>query len=436
MADIKKIKLPRSSEAYNLVDDSALHEEDASRFDSAGAAATVKTEVIGTSGDASSASTIYGVKKYADEKVAGLGAVLNFKGVKDTKAQVDAELTNARVGDVWLCKDGNAEYVCVEDSDGSNKRFEKLGFDVQLSGYVTTETYNAHKHTVTMAGSNQASAVSGTASFTADKVVTSATSANLAVSKTGTVAFTGDHSSKSALGVNATFTTSVTPSTTNIKATATGATVGATGSATCLTGVKVSASDSVLGANTTFNVTGGALTNASPASWTGASQAAWSGEVDENGVLTIGWTPNNLGTFTPNVVGSVSAISVTPKTDDLVTAATAVSGNGTATAITGVEMTAQPTIALATNATAGAGVISVATGITSAETEVNSADTVSAITGLATLSDTIGCELNGAASSGVAYVSGVTRAAVSGTISGTAAAQTWAQGETTVSTPV
>ena len=37
-------------------------------FDEAGAAATAKSEVIGASGDASSANTIYGAKKYADEK--------------------------------------------------------------------------------------------------------------------------------------------------------------------------------------------------------------------------------------------------------------------------------------------------------------------------------------------------------------------------------
>jgi hypothetical protein len=37
-------------------------------FDEAGAAATAKSEVIGASGDASSADTVYGAKKYAEEK--------------------------------------------------------------------------------------------------------------------------------------------------------------------------------------------------------------------------------------------------------------------------------------------------------------------------------------------------------------------------------
>lgn len=39
-------------------------------FDVAGAAATAKSEVIGTSADASTASTVYGAKKYAEEKAA------------------------------------------------------------------------------------------------------------------------------------------------------------------------------------------------------------------------------------------------------------------------------------------------------------------------------------------------------------------------------
>ena len=56
----------------------------------------------------------------------------------------------------------------------------------------------------------------------------------------------------------------------------------------------------------------------------------------------------------------------------------------TASALTGVKVTTQPTVSLATGASAGTGVISVATGITSASTTVNSADSVTALTGLGT----------------------------------------------------
>ena len=56
----------------------------------------------------------------------------------------------------------------------------------------------------------------------------------------------------------------------------------------------------------------------------------------------------------------------------------------TASALTGVKVTSQPTVSLATGATAGTGVISVATGITSASTSVSNNDSVTAITSLGT----------------------------------------------------
>ena len=46
--------------------------ENTSAFDASGAAATAKSEVIGTSGDAASANTIYGAKAYADASTEGI----------------------------------------------------------------------------------------------------------------------------------------------------------------------------------------------------------------------------------------------------------------------------------------------------------------------------------------------------------------------------
>lgn len=48
-------------------------------YDAAGAATTVKAEVIGTSSDASTVDTIKGAKKYADEKIASLQETVNEK---------------------------------------------------------------------------------------------------------------------------------------------------------------------------------------------------------------------------------------------------------------------------------------------------------------------------------------------------------------------
>ena len=59
---------------------------DAGAYDAAGAADSAKAEVLGVSGDASTKNTIYGAKKYADEKAnaAKTGAVNDAKGYTDT----------------------------------------------------------------------------------------------------------------------------------------------------------------------------------------------------------------------------------------------------------------------------------------------------------------------------------------------------------------
>ena len=66
--------------------------------------------------------------------------------------------------------------------------------------------------------------------------------------------------------------------------------------------------------------------------------------------------------------------------DSVVTGVTPTTGS----AATGVQSVTQPTIALSTGATAGTGVISVATGITSAQTTADNTDLVDAITALGT----------------------------------------------------
>lgn len=52
---------------------------DSTAYDASGSADAVKTAVIGTTGDASSANTIYGAKKYADEKDAALKTAVESK---------------------------------------------------------------------------------------------------------------------------------------------------------------------------------------------------------------------------------------------------------------------------------------------------------------------------------------------------------------------
>ena len=83
----------------------------------------------------------------------GLSSALVFKGTKDTEAEILA-LTTAKVGDVWLAKNTNAEFVCVTAVAGtaSASSWEKLG-DIHNAASST------HTHAVTVTGTNASSSV-------------------------------------------------------------------------------------------------------------------------------------------------------------------------------------------------------------------------------------------------------------------------------------
>lgn len=242
-------------------------------------------------------------------------------------------------------------------------------------------------------------------------------------------------STDTVLGSDATFTTSVTPSTTNIKATASGAAVGADGTAAAITGFGAHTTETFvksvsaetgnkLVTTTVPNVTGN--TSVSIPNVTGntavsipnvtsvGSASTWSftmGSGDNAETLIIGGgnsTAPTLGTalsaskvtlgttlsaskVTLGTAKTVAtgAISSTGTGDAVVTgvtigdSASAITALGTPTTsncLTGVKVTSQPSIALATGAAAGTGVISVATGISSATTTANDKDEVTAIT--------------------------------------------------------
>ena len=140
------------------------------------------------------------------------------------------------------------------------------------------------------------------------------------------------HTTKNALGANASFTTSVTPTTTNLKATASG------------TAVNTTASDAFV---KSYSPSSGTIT------------------------LTVGGTGNET-----------LQIGGTGFSSNTYTGLTSLGTPTTGTAVGSITSVTQPTITLATGAAAGAGVVNVATGITSSSTTVSSADTVGAITAL------------------------------------------------------
>lgn len=324
MADISKITLP-SGNTYEIKDAVAREL----------IAGGITYDVVW---DGTSAPTVANIP-------AGVVVTYNGTNYTGTKAASTAE-----PGTFYLVKSGTGtnsydEYVAA------NGAWEKLGGkDIDLSNLGEL----AYKDNVTL---NKG---------TGDVVLGEATTFTAAASA---VSFSGGTTDK-VLGSSATFTTSVTPSTTNIKATASGTAVGASGTDTFVKSYP--GATSKLATTTVPNVTSAGAAS----TW---SFAMGSGTDAETLIISGGnGTAPTLGTAKTVATGSLSSTG---------SGGTVMTGLGTATtgsAVTGVEVTAQPTIALATGATAGTGVVSVATGISSATTTTNNKDEVTAVTGVGT----------------------------------------------------
>lgn len=427
---------------------------------------------------------IYDSTAFHDISELGLSAAMIFKGTKTTVG--DLPSTGNKVGDVWYVTANDCEYVWTD------------GEEWEALGNIHDAASSTHTHSVTVAGSNKSSAVSGSITVPTVSKTTKYMKAT---------AVRDDVSTKDALGANATFETTVIPSTTNIKATASGAAVGANGTANFVTGLGEPTTDTAMGVDATFSVSGGkastskmvtttvknpSVTSVSIPNVTGNTEvtipnvtsigsrtpgtaASWSASVTD-GVLSFSWTANTptevtmptlgtgikaskvtLGTAlsaskvsTSNVTVAtgalasdgagasvatgVSAITVAVDNADSVEAITALGTPTTATALTGVKITAQPTIALSTGATAGTGVISVATGISSATTSADSKDTVAAVTDVPVPTVTLSGETS-SATGRVAYDT-VTVGSGNAAHSLTAAGQVWSQSSGSTGTPL
>lgn len=239
------------------------------------------------------------------------------------------------------------------------------------------------------------------------------------------VTFSGGTTDK-VLGSDATFSTTVTPSTTYIKATASGTAVGANGTAAAITGFGEHTTDTFVKSvsvtqgnklvtttvpnvtgNTNVsipNVTGNTTVTANKSTWAFAMGSGTNAETliisggNGNDVTATNTTLGTalsaskvtLGTAITVATGSATssgtgAALVTGVTvGDSATAITALGTPTTSNCLTGVKVTTQPTIALATDSTSGTGKVSVATGITSATTTTNNKDEVTAVTGIGT----------------------------------------------------
>ena len=421
----------------------------------------------------------------------GLSAALVFKGIKDTVAEVLA-IYSAKVGDVWLAKENNSEYVCITEINGtaSSAAWEKLG-----------ETHNVasstHTHTVTVTGTNASSSVTGsvtvpTVSVTKKYLTATASEPTVTINK----------KTDNVLGTGTTFrVVGGTASTTKVSATASGTAGGANGTVDAITGFEAHTTDTALGTGATFTTTvtpatskmvtskaskvtlGTAISasqvsandvDASKVSVTAGKAATWSASVSADGVLSFSWTTNTPTAVTSTAVtaskvniSNVSIPNVTASTDvtvatgslsstgtgsavvtgitsaatsvnesDSVTAITALGAPKTATVLTGVKVTAQPTIKLSSGTT---GDVTVATGVSAVNVKANEDDPVVAMTGVtATITaPTITLTNNASSSTGaVENVSSVTVGTTTASVSGTAAAQKWTQTSGSTGQPV
>ena len=304
------------------------------------------------------------------------------------------------------------EYVPVGTT--GSKTWEKIGdTQLDLSDVVTGVTLNKSTDTVLGEGTtftNAASAVSFSGGAT-DEVLGSGTTFTSASSSVTFGALTGH--TDTVLGTGSTFsvtepTISVTPSTTYLGATASGAAVGADGTAAAITGFGAHTTDTFvksvsaetnknLVTTTVPNVTGNSSVTANKSTWTFTM-----GSGDASETLIIGGGNGSDVTATNTTLGTAitvatGATSTTGTGDAVVTGVTigssaaAITALGTPTTsncLTGVKVTAQPTIALGTNSSTGTGRVQVATGISSASasgTAVSaSGDNVTAIVSMPT----------------------------------------------------
>jgi hypothetical protein len=168
----------------------------------------------------------------------GLSSALVFKGTKATTSELPTEGNKA--GDVWYVTADDCEYVWIEGTGSVPGRWEALG-------NIHDAASSTHIHAVTVTGTNSESEVTGEVTIP----TISATQKYLGI-KRGTASKTTNN----ALGEDATFTTSVTPETKHILATATGTSIKTDGEEV-VDSVSISSTKSALGTGAEFSVSGG-----------------------------------------------------------------------------------------------------------------------------------------------------------------------------------
>lgn len=415
----------------------------------------------------------------------GLSAALVFKGTKANVASLPS--SGNKVGDVWYVTADDCEYVWTDDGawEAFGGNYDGAASDhthgVTVTGTNAASTVTGTVTVPTVSKTTKymkASATQGAVTPTTDSVLgagttvtvsggaatttkMSATATGAAVGANGTAAAItgfGTHTTDAALGTGATFKVTGGAATTSKMNTTT---------------IKNPTVTAVSIPNVTGNTTVTASKVKSAGSKTNGSAASWGASV-KNGVLSFSWTANTptavtLPTFdsvtatnttlgdalsassvtTSNVTvatGSLSstgggaavatgvgAISVAVDSADTVNAITALGTPTTANALTGVKMTAQPTITLKSGTT---GDVTVATGVSAISASLGTNDLVDAMTGVTVGNPTVTLSGESSTATGRVAYDTVTIGSTSASLTnGSAAAQTWTQKTGVTGTP-
>lgn len=315
----------------------------------------------------------------------GLSGVMIFKGTKATYAELPkptdtVEANHPKIGDVWYVKDEDVEYVWVAaNSDlGVEAHWEALG-------NIHDAASSTHTHNVTITGTNAASTVTGTVtvpdvSKTTKKMGASATQ--------GAVTAPTDN----VIGADTTHNTVVELNTTKLKATASGAAVGANGTAAAVTGYTPSTGTFATGVTTDTASVISSVTPGTASAVTGLGTPTTAKAITELNTTTIK-NPTVTAVSIPNVTGNTSvkasklssAGSVSTKSHDLWSASVS---NGvlvfSTTSHTCVDSVTLPTFTevTATNTTLGTALSASSVSTSNVTVATSAKSTADAITGI------------------------------------------------------
>ena len=349
-----------------------------------------------------------------------------FKGTVATVA--DLPTTGNKVGHVYHVTANHSEYVWALVDGGTSESWEEFGYHfivdhIHTVNVTGTNASSSVTGSATVTGGNSTSSVSGSASITnAPKVSASAKYAKVS---TGNDTFVKSYPGATSKMV----TTSITPAgaATSVISSVTPSTGSVTGVSGSTTASKATAGTAIAVAKVGSATT--VATGLQGGSVTAGSKASWSASVTD-GVLSFSFTQNTPTAVTlptaktTSITPAASGGKITPYTFTDVTVPKTASAATTVVTSVSTDTTDVATVGSATTVATGS-LASTGTG-SSVMTGLGTASTAKALTSASLAA--------GTSSDGIHTGDDVTveTQTLSGTISGTAAAQKWTQSGTKV----